>query len=118
MADEDRPSDQLEQLTRLPDGAPCASPSAIAPPCRLGDFEILREIGRGGMGTVYEARQISLDRKIALKILPPEASSDPERLHRFQREARALAAIEHPNIVTIHSVEISGEIHFITMELV
>jgi TolB-like protein/Tfp pilus assembly protein PilF len=118
MAGDDRSSDQPEQPTRLPDGAPCASPGAPSPPCRLGDFEILREIGRGGMGTVYEARQISLDRKIALKILPPEASADPERLRRFEREARALAAIEHPNIVTVHSVETSGEIHFITMELV
>ena len=70
------------------------------------------------MGTVYEARQISLDRTIALKILPPQASADPERLRRFEREARALAAIEHPNIVTIHSVETCGETHFITMELV
>jgi serine/threonine protein kinase len=118
MADDDRSSDQFVQPARLPDGAPCASPRTPSPPCRLGDFEILREIGRGGMGTVYEARQISLDRKIALKILPPEASADPERLRRFGREARALAAIEHPNIVTIHSVETCGEVHFITMELV
>jgi TolB-like protein/Flp pilus assembly protein TadD len=118
MAGENRSSDQPEQPTRPPDSLPCASPSAPSPPCRLGDFEILREIGRGGMGTVYEARQISLDRKIALKILPPQASADPERLRRFEREARALAAIEHPNIVTIHSVETCGEIHFITMELV
>ena len=118
MADEDHSSDRLEEPTRLPAGAPCASPRAPSPPCRLGDFEILREIGRGGMGTVYEARQVSLDRTIALKILPPEASADPERLRRFEREARALGAIEHPNIVTIHSVETCGEIHFITMELV
>ncbi len=121
MADDDRSSDQsdqVEQPTRPPVGAPCASPRAPSPPCRLGDFEILREIGRGGMGTVYEARQASLDRKVALKILPPEVSADPERLRRFGREARALAAIEHPNIVTIHSVETCGDVHFITMELV
>ncbi len=87
-------------------------------PRRFGDFEILREIGRGGMGTVYEARQLSLDRSVALKVLPREAAADPDRIRRFEREARALAAIEHPNIVAVHSVERVGGLPFLTMELV
>lgn len=70
------------------------------------------------MGAVYEARQVSLDRKVALKILPPELAGDAARLRRFEREARALAAIEHPNIVSIHAVEEIEGLHFISMELV
>ncbi len=70
------------------------------------------------MGAVYEARQVSLDRKVALKVLPLEVASDAARLRRFEREARALAAIEHPNIVAVHTVEEAGGLHFFTMELV
>ncbi len=69
MAVDDRSSDQPGQPARLPDGQPCASPRAPSPPCRLGDFEVIREIGKGGMGTVYEACQVSLNRKVALKVL-------------------------------------------------
>ncbi len=70
------------------------------------------------MGAVYEARQVSLDRKVALKVLPPEVAGDAARLRRFEREARALAAIEHPNLVTVHAVEEAQGLHFFTMELV
>ena len=65
----------------------------------LGDFRILREIGRGGMGIVYEAEQISLGRRVALKVLPFAATLDPRQLQRFKNEAQAAAALEHPNIV-------------------
>jgi serine/threonine-protein kinase len=85
---------------------------------RLGDFEVLREIGRGGMGVVYEARQVSLDRPVALKVLSPEMQASLVQLKRFEREAKALAALNHPNIVTIHSVEEVEGTRFITMELV
>ena len=84
----------------------------------LGHYRILREIGAGGMGVVYQAEDTTLGRHVALKILPPELAADEERRARFAREARAVAALNHPNIVTVHSVEESGGTHFITMELV
>jgi serine/threonine protein kinase len=70
------------------------------------------------MGEVYRATDTRLHRDVALKVLPPTVSGDPARFDRFQREARAVAALNHPNIVTIHSVEESGGVHFLTMELV
>jgi tetratricopeptide (TPR) repeat protein len=70
------------------------------------------------MGEVYRATDTKLARDIALKVLPPEMASDPGRLTRFQREARAVAALNHPNVVTVYSVEESDNVHFITMELI
>jgi serine/threonine-protein kinase len=84
----------------------------------LGDFKVLREIGRGGMGVVHEVRQVSLERHVAIKVLFAEMTPDAASLQRFEREARALAALNHPNIVTIHSVEHIDGLHFINMELV
>ena len=74
----------------------------------LGHYRIVRQIGAGGMGVVYQAEDTTLGRQIALKILPPELAADDERRLRFAREARAIAALNHPNIVTVHSVEESG----------
>ena len=85
---------------------------------RLGHYDIVALIGEGGMGQVYRATDSTLGRQVALKMLPADVSSDAERLERFQREARAVAALNHPNIVTIHSVEHSDGVHFLTMELV
>ena len=84
----------------------------------LNHYEIIAKIGEGGMGEVYRAHDTKLDREIALKILPADMARDPERVERFEREARAVAALKHPNIVTIYSVEEAGGIRFITMELV
>ena len=70
------------------------------------------------MGDVYLAEDTTLDRQVALKVLPPELAQDTERRARFTREAKAVAALNHPNIVTVHSVEEEGGVHFITMELV
>jgi TolB-like protein/Flp pilus assembly protein TadD len=84
----------------------------------LAHYEILEKIGSGGMGEVYRARDTKLGREVALKTLPAEMAADPERLRRFEREAKAVAALNHPNIVTIHSVEHAGGLHFLTMELV
>ena len=84
----------------------------------LGHYRIVSEIGAGGMGIVYQAEDITLERQVALKILPQELAADDQRRQRFAREARAVAALNHPNIVTVHSVEEAGGIHFITMELV
>jgi len=84
----------------------------------LGHYEVLERIGSGGMGDVYRARDTKLLRGVALKVLPPGMAGDPDRLSRFQREARAVAALQHPNIVTIDSVEEADGIRFLTMELV
>ncbi len=85
---------------------------------RLGHYEIIAPLGAGGMGEVYRATDTKLGRDVALKVLPAEMASEPERLARFQREARAVAALNHLHIVTIHSVEESNGVHFLTMELV
>src|ERR1700682_4742468 len=84
---------------------------------KLGPYEIVAPIGAGGMGEVYRAKDTRLGRDVALKILPVEMAQDHDRLARFQREARAVAALNHPNVVTVYSVEESDNVHFITMEL-
>ena len=90
----------------------------LSPGARLGPYEIQAAIGAGGMGEVYKARDARLGRDIAIKVLPVEASMDTERRDRFEREARAIAALNHPNIVTIHAVEESGGVPFFTMEYI
>ena len=75
-----------------------------APP-RIGPYEIVREIGRGGMGVVYLARDTKLDRDVAIKCLPDELADDSERLTRFGREAKLLASLNHPNIASIYGLE-------------
>src|SRR5450432_3708664 len=84
----------------------------------LSHSRIVDKIGAGGMGEVYRATDTKLNRDVALKVLPAEMALDPERLARFQREARAVAALNHPHIVTIYSVEELDGVHFLTMELV
>src|SRR5689334_18569219 len=85
---------------------------------RLGGYEILAPLGAGGMGEVYRARDVRLGREVALKVLPPAVAAEPERLSRFEHEARTVAALNHPNIVTLFSVEDAGDVRFLTMELV
>jgi Tol biopolymer transport system component len=84
----------------------------------LGHYRVLQKLGEGGMGEVYAAEDLRLHRQVALKILPREMALDPERLQRFQREAQAIAALNHPNVVTIYGVEEADDLHFLTMELV
>jgi len=84
----------------------------------LGHYHVVRTLGRGGMGTVYEANDTRLNRMVALKVLPTKMANNPEWFKRFEREAQAVAALNHPNIVTIHSVEEADDIHFIILELV
>jgi serine/threonine protein kinase/Tfp pilus assembly protein PilF len=85
---------------------------------KFGPYEIQSPLGAGGMGEVYRATDTKLGRDVALKVLPGEMAQDPERLARFRREAKALAQLDHPNIVTIYSVEECDGIHFLTMQLV
>ena len=84
----------------------------------LGHYRIVRALGRGGMGEVYAAEDTRLARLVALKVLPPAFAADADRLARFRREAQAVAALNHPNVVTIYSVEEAGGVQFLTMELV
>jgi tRNA A-37 threonylcarbamoyl transferase component Bud32 len=81
-------------------------------------LELLELIGQGGMGAVYKARQTSLDRLVAVKVLPPEAGRDPAFAERFHREARALARLSHPNIVAVHDVGKAGDFYYFVMEYV
>ena len=85
---------------------------------QLGDFRILREIGRGGMGVIYEAEQVSLNRRVAVKVLPFAALLDRRQLERFRNEARAAAMLKHPSIVGVLAVGYERGIHFYAMELI
>ena len=85
---------------------------------RLGDFRILREIGRGGMGVVYEAEQLSMGRSVALKVLPFAAMLDPKALRRFQNEVRAAATLDHPNIVPVYSTGCDRGVHYYAMHYI
>src|SRR5262245_21448462 len=85
---------------------------------RLGDYRIVRELGRGGMGIVYEAVQESLGRHVALKVLPRHSLLDPKKLARFQREAQAAAGLHHSNIVPVFGVGEHDGLHYYVMQLI
>src|SRR5436309_14861301 len=90
----------------------------IAPGTNLGRNEIRAKIGEGGMGEVYLAQDMKLDRKVALKILPAEIAGDRNRMNRFVQEAKAASALNHPNIITIHEIDQTDSAHFIAMEFI
>jgi hypothetical protein len=111
----------LHQLGARPEAKANAPPVAASPlPIfgQLGDFQIVREIGRGGMGVVYEAVQISLGRRVALKILPFAAALDPKQLQRFKNEAQAAAQLQHQHIVPVHYVGCERGVHFYAMQYI
>jgi serine/threonine protein kinase len=91
---------------------------ALPPLSRLGDYHIVREVGRGGMGIVYEAQQLSLDRRVALKVLPFAASIDPKQRQRFQIEAQAAAQLHHAHIVPVFGVGCDNGMHYYAMQFV
>jgi serine/threonine protein kinase/tetratricopeptide (TPR) repeat protein len=91
---------------------------SLSPGTRIGTYQITGPLGAGGMGEVYRARDTRLGREVAVKVLPSGVASNPDRLARFEREARTIAGLNHPNIVTLFSVEDEGGIRFLTMELV
>ena len=91
---------------------------ALPPGTRLGVYEVTVQIGVGGMGEVYRARDTQLNRDVALKVLPELFASDPERLARFTREAQTLASLNHPNIAAIYGIEPSRDVRALVMELV
>src|SRR5207302_516711 len=84
----------------------------------LGQYVLLERIGAGGMGQVFKARHLRLERTVAVKVIRPERLGDPDTIQRFQREARAAARLSHPNLVTIHDADEVGGTHFFAMEFV
>ena len=90
---------------------------ALAPGTRLGSYELVSLIGAGGMGEVYRARDLRLGREVAVKVLPGNAAADPDRLQRFAQEARATAALNHPNILAVYDIGAEGDLQFVVSEL-
>jgi len=90
---------------------------SLSASARLGPYEIVAPIGAGGMGEVYRARDTRLDRDVALKVLPAAAAADPDRLRRFEQEARATAALNHPNILAVFDVGADGGVNYVVSEL-
>src|SRR5512147_1055787 len=88
----------------------------LAPGQRLGPYEVVSAIGAGGMGEVYRARDTRLGRDVAVKVLPREVAADPAARARFEREARAVSALSHPHICTLHDIGEQGGVHFLVME--
>src|SRR6516165_9134499 len=118
-----------EKAVPGPNGPPEQSRSTEAPGVRrdsatiaelgqLGDYRLLREIGRGGMGVVYEAEQISLRRRVALKILPFAGGVDARQLHRFRNEAEAAAHLHHSHIVPVFAVGCERGVHYYAMQFI
>jgi serine/threonine protein kinase len=99
-------------------GGPGLAPGPEAELGVLGDFRLLREVGRGGMGVVYEAEQVSLGRRVALKVLPLAATLDPRQLQRFHNEARAAASLEHAHIVPVYGVGCVRGVHYYAMKFI
>ena len=120
----DKLGEFLDGLDFVHEVAPQLSESSInetstgPKPVAIGDFRIVREIGRGGMGVVYEAEQLSLDRRVALKVLPYASVLDNRQLLRFKNEAQAAAQLRHPNIVGVHFVGCERSVHYYAMELI
>src|SRR4051794_29439724 len=98
-------------------GAP-PIPAAAHTLSRVGDYRVIREVGRGGMGVVYEAEQVSLGRRVALKVLPHQVSRDLKTLARFRREARSAAQLHHTNIVPVFEVGRDGEVSYYAMQFI
>ena len=90
----------------------------LQPGAALGPYQVTAKIGEGGMGEVYRARDTKLDRNVALKVLPEAFTSDPDRLARFEREAKVLASLNHPNIGSIYGLEEAEGIRALVLELV
>src|SRR5438876_487305 len=115
----DDDSDRGQRLAFARGGAAASSSAeeVLAGGC-LGDFRIIREVGHGGMGVVYEAEQLSLGRRVALKVLPWAATMDPRQLQPFHNEAKAAACLHHTNIVPVYGVGCERGTHFYAMQFI
>ena len=109
---------QLEQCLASIEFIHAAAEPGSGAPAQLGDFRIVREIGHGGMGVVYEAEQLSLKRKVALKVLRFGGATDPEAMRRFQDEAETIARLHHTNIVPIFAVGCQQGVHYYAMQFI
>jgi len=107
-----------QQADSFLESGPVSVIKALSPGAKLGNFEIVELIGRGGMGEVYRARDSRLKRDVAIKVLPAGLARDPDRIVRFEREARAAGALNHPNIVAVHEIGRDGDTYWIATELV
>src|SRR5678816_3598059 len=92
-------------------------PMSLSPGARLGPYEILSPLGAGGMGEVYRARDTRLHREVAIKVLPASFSQDADRLRRFEQEARAASALNHPGILTVHDFGVESGAPYVVTEL-
>jgi serine/threonine protein kinase len=92
--------------------------SILLPGTHLGRYEIRSQLGAGGMGEVYLARDTKLDRRVALKFLPADLATNQDRMRRFGQEAKAASALNHPNIITIYEIEQIDSVNFIATELI
>src|SRR6516162_1494541 len=91
---------------------------ALTPGTKLGPYEIVSPLGAGGMGEVYRARDMRLERTVAIKVLPKELSADSVRKQRFEREAKTISSLNHPNICTLHDIGSQDRIDYLVMEYV
>src|SRR6187401_1680715 len=89
----------------------------LAPGSRLGPYEIVAPLGAGGMGEVYRARDTRLDRSVAIKVLPDRLAADPQLRERFEREARAISALNHPHVCVLYDVGRQDDVDFLVLEL-
>src|SRR3954453_4132927 len=106
------------QSERLPACERWPRPRSGEHPERIGDYRVLREIGRGGMGVVYEAEQVSLGRHVAVKLLPQTVPPNPRQRQRFEREARAAARLHHTNIVPVFGIGEEAGLHYYVMQYI
>jgi len=107
-----------QQADSFLESAPVSATGALSPGAKLGNFEIVELIGRGSMGEVWRARDARLKRDVAIKVLSAGLARDPDRIARFEREARAASALNHPNIVTIYDIGRDNDTYWIAAELV
>ena len=107
-----------EEVSKLCSRAIITPLMSLAPGTKLGPYEIVKPLGTGGMGEVYRARDTRLGRDVAVKILPKEMSADPQRKQRFEREAKTISSLNHPNICTLHDIGSQDGVDYLVMECV